>query len=219
MASILHIDFRKSSDNIIFLNFYFFFCLLYFLFWFFRNVFGLQTNIVFSLVTNFNKNTVVVVIQTDQPYQFHFRCFDRRSNARTPTERQAQIRCDLHDGNNRGRVYCVLNDLENSDLISSVIHTPLQQVSTSKRTDSIEKQLMGNLHSHHNESKEKSNPESHGGGVSARSSVFGSSSKPNSACLIKLFQVFKHYYYLPLPWKFMIIFSKVKCVFKTSLID
>lgn len=50
-------------------------------------------------------------------------------------------------------------------------------------------QLMGNHHTNHNETKEKSSPESHGGGVPTRSSVFGSSTKLNSACLIKLFQV------------------------------
>uniref|UniRef100_A0A8W8MUC9 Uncharacterized protein n=1 Tax=Magallana gigas TaxID=29159 RepID=A0A8W8MUC9_MAGGI len=47
---------------------------------------------------------------------------------------------------------------------------------------------MGNHHTNHDETKQKSSPESHGGGVSSRSSVFGSSAKLNSACLIKLFQ-------------------------------
>lgn len=58
---------------------------------------------------------------------------------------------------------------------------------TSGKGDNTE-QLMGNHHTNHDETKQKSSPESHGGGVSTRSSVFGSSAKFNSACLIKLFQ-------------------------------
>lgn len=60
--------------------------------------------------------------------------------------------------------------------------------STRGKGDKTE-QLMGNHHTNHDETKQKSSPESHGGGVSTRSSVFGSSAKLNSACLIKLFQV------------------------------
>lgn len=46
---------------------------------------------------------------------------------------------------------------------------------------------MGNHHTHHDD-KAKPNPESHGGSAPTRSSIFGSSTKLNSASLIKLFQ-------------------------------